>query len=90
MRRREWGGFLNGELPIEGKAFCLRREPGRQIYGITYMRNLKYGTNELLYETETDSQHREQTCGCQGGGEVQGGRIGNLALVAANYYMYNG
>ena len=31
------------------------------------MSNLKYDTNELIYETETDSQNREQTCGCQGG-----------------------
>ena len=29
----------------------------RQIpHGITYMRNLKYDTNELIYETETDTQ----------------------------------
>ena len=29
----------------------------RQIlYDITYMCNLKYGTNEPIYETETDSQ----------------------------------
>ena len=29
----------------------------RQIsYGITYMWNLKYDTNELIYKTETDSQ----------------------------------
>ena len=29
----------------------------RQIsYDITYMWNLKYDTNELIYETETDSQ----------------------------------
>ena len=35
---------------------------------ITYMWNLKYDTNELIHETETDS-HREQTCGCQGGRE---------------------
>ena len=33
----------------------VRRE--RQIpYDITYMWNLKYDTNELFYETETDSQ----------------------------------
>ena len=25
-------------------------------YDITYMWNLKYDTNELIYETETDSQ----------------------------------
>ena len=34
-----------------------RSERERQIlYDIIYMRNLKYDTNELIYETETDSQ----------------------------------
>ena len=28
----------------------------RQIYVITYMQNLKYDSNELIYKTETDSQ----------------------------------
>ena len=36
------------------------------------MWNLKYDTNELIYETETDL-HREQTCGCQAGGGGGGG-----------------
>ena len=32
-------------------------ERERQIpYDITYMWNLKYDTNELIYKTETDSQ----------------------------------
>ena len=31
----------------------------------TYMWNLKYGTSEPVYKTETDSWHREQTYGCQ-------------------------
>ena len=32
-------------------------ERERQIpYDITYMWNLKYDTNDLIYETETDSQ----------------------------------
>ena len=32
----------------------------RQIpYDITYICNLKYGTNESIYKTETDSQGRE-------------------------------
>ena len=35
---------------------------------ITYMWDLKYDTNVLIYETDS---HREQTCGCQGGGEWQ-------------------
>ena len=31
----------------------------RQIaYDITYMWNLKYGTNEPIYETETDLENR--------------------------------
>ena len=34
-----------------------KSERERQIpYGITYMSNLKYDTNELICETETDSQ----------------------------------
>ena len=34
-----------------------KSERERQIpYDITYMWNLKYGTNEPIYKTETDSQ----------------------------------
>ena len=34
-----------------------KSESERQIpYDITYMWNLKYDTNELIYKTETDSQ----------------------------------
>ena len=34
-----------------------KSERERQMpYDITYMWNLKYDTNELIYETETDSQ----------------------------------
>ena len=32
------------------------------------MWNLKYGTNYLIYKTEMDHRHGEQTCICQGGG----------------------
>ena len=54
------------------------------------MWNLKYDTNELIYETETDSKrHREQTCGCQRGGRVWGW-IGSLGLTDANHYRWNG
>ena len=35
-------------------------------------------------------RHREQTCGCQGEGEVGEGWIGSLGLVDANYYIVNG
>ena len=46
------------------------------------MCKLKYVTNERIYETET-----EQTCGCQGGGGMEEGRIGSLGLVDANYFI---
>ena len=32
-------------------------------------------------------RHKEQTCGCQGGGQVGEGRIGSLGLAEANYYI---
>ena len=35
-------------------------------------------------------RHREQTCGCQGGGEKGEGWTGSLGLVDANYYIQNG
>ena len=42
-------------------------ERERQIpYDITYMWNLKYDTNELIYKTEIDS-HRNQIYGYQRG-----------------------
>ena len=40
-------------------------------YGITYIWNLMYGTNESFCRKETDGLG-EQTCGCQG----RGGRSG--------------
>ena len=43
------------------------------------MWNLKYDTNEPIYETETESW--TQTCGCQGG------RTGSLILGDANCYL---
>jgi len=33
-------------------------------------------------------RHKEQTCVCQGGGEVGEGWIGSLGLADANYSMY--
>ena len=32
------------------------------------MWNIKYGTDDLIYKTETDQGHGEQACGCQGEG----------------------
>ena len=47
-------------------------------------RNLKYDTNEHIYETETDLQTWRTDCGCHGGGGVEEGRTGSLGLAEAN------
>ena len=63
----------------------------RQIpYDITYMWNLKYGTNELIYETEIDSQTYRTELWLPWGRGVVEGWIGRLELADANHYMQNG
>ena len=55
-----------------------RNKSERQIpYDITYMWNLKYNTNQHIYETKQTHRYREQICGCQGEGWVGEGRNGN-------------
>ena len=44
----------------------------RQIpYDITYMWNLKYDTNKVLYKTETDSDIENRLVGRRGGGGME-------------------
>ena len=58
-----------------------KSERERQIpYDITYLWNLKYGTNEPIYKTETDHGHGEQTCGCQGWETGGGGMDGEFVV----------
>ena len=46
---------------------CSKPERKRQIpYDITCLWNLKYGTDDPIYKTETDDGRGEQTDGCQG------------------------
>ena len=55
---------------------------------ITYIWNLTYNTDELIYGTETDSQTQRTDWWLSGGlrGVVEGW-IGSLGLADANYYM---
>ena len=55
-------------------------------YDITYMWNLKYDTNEPIYETETEPHHRNKTGGAEGKG-VGEGWSGRLGLADANHYI---
>ena len=57
--RKEWNNVIcsNIDGPWDYYTKWSRSKRERQIpYDITYMWNLKYGTNELIYETEADSQ----------------------------------
>ena len=45
---------------------------------------------KLSAKQKQTHRHREQTCGCQGGGRVGKGRIGSLGLTDGNYYIWNG
>ena len=58
-RKKEWinaiCSYMDGPRDYHTKGSKSERE--KQIsYDITYMWNLKYDTNEHIYETETDSQ----------------------------------
>ena len=67
----------------------MKLERERQIpYDITYMWNLKGGTNEPIYRTETDSQTQRTVLWLLRGKD--GRWTMNLASVDANYYILNG
>ena len=52
--------FSNMDGPGDYHTKWNKSDRERQIpYGITYMWNLKYDTNEPIYETETDSQRTD-------------------------------
>ena len=58
-------------------------------YDITYTWNLKYDTNELIYETETDSQTHSTDLWLPRG-TVRERWIRSLGLADINYYIKNG
>ena len=61
----------------------------KDIPDITFMWDLKYGTNEPIYKTETDSQTQRTDFLPRVVGEGVGWS-GSLGLVDANYYIQNG
>ena len=57
--KKEWNNAIDRNMagPRDYHTKWSKSERERQIpCDITYMWNLKYGTNEPMYETETDSQ----------------------------------
>ena len=57
----------NKIMPFATRDYTKSEKEIQIPYDITYMWNLKYGTNEPIYKTKQTYRHREQTCGCQGG-----------------------
>ena len=55
-------------------------------YDITYMWNLQYDTDELIYKAEIDSQTQRSDLLPRGGWEEEGWPE-SLGLVDANYYI---
>ena len=77
VKKNETMPFATTWMDLE---IIMLNDVGKTIpYNITYMWHLKYGTNELIYETETD-RHRQQICDCTGRGTREG-RIGSLGLA---------
>ena len=50
---------------------------------------LKYGTNEPIHKTETDSQTSRSDLWLPRGGEAEGW-TGSLGFIDGNYYIQNG
>ena len=67
-----------------------KSESERQIpYDITYMWNLKFDTNQHIYETKTDSHTQRAQRLESGRGGVGEGWIESLGLADANWYIQN-
>ena len=51
-----------------------------------------YNMTKINISTKLKQTHRnrEQTSCCQGGGEMEEGRIGSLGLAEVNYYIQDG
>ena len=50
------------------------------------MWNLKYDTNDVIYETETDAQTEHRTVLAKGRGDAER-QTGSLGLANAGYHM---
>ena len=75
---------MNGPRDLHAKCGLSYRE--RQIlYDISYMWNLKYDTDELIYETETDSWTQKTDLWLPRGRREREGRIWSLGLADSDY-----
>ena len=59
-------------------------------YDTTYMWNLKYDTNDRMYETEKDAQTQRRDLWLPRERELREQWIWSLGLADANYYIQSG
>ena len=64
-----------------------QKEKDKIPYDITYIWNKKYGTNEPIYKTETDSHTWKTESWLPRGKGLGEGWTERAGLVDANYYM---
>ena len=59
-------------------------------YDVTYMRNLKYSTEEPIYNMETDLRTKRTGLWLPRGSGEEEGWIASVGLAEADYYTQNG
>ena len=67
-----------------------QKEKDKYHMNITYLCNLKYGTNEPIYSTETDSQTQRTDLWLSRQRGEGVGFTGSLRFIKANCYIQNG
>ena len=77
-----WGWYLSA-----GKTDNEKANRWKIPYVITYMLNLQYGTNELIYETETEMQIKRTDLWLPRDKEVRGGMNWGFGISDANCYI---
>lgn len=65
----------------------ISQEERQALHNGTFARDLKYDTNDLVCETESDSQTQRTELCFPRGAEVGKGRTGNWGLADENEYM---
>ena len=90
IKQNEIMPFAATQMQLEILILCeVKSERKRQIpYDISYMWNLKYGTDEPIYRTETDSQIWTADLWLPRGRGKEGvGWTGSSGLIDANCYI---
>ena len=85
LSHKEWNNAIcsNTDGPRDYHPNWRKKERTNTIY---HMWRLKYNTNELTHETETDSRYTEQSCGCPAG---EGGEwVSWESVVSRGSYIY--